>query len=88
MIASSAFIVIAVAGLLCGVVSSFVIVGELQKRGVKVNVFLLRILIIKYVSDYARVTREETGKPGPWFYTYITAMCIALCSAILALVLR
>lgn len=71
-----------------GVVSSIAIVSFLSSRGVKINFFLLRVMILKYVNDYHRITKEETGVPGPWYYSYIISMFLALVFAIAGLVLR
>lgn len=73
---------------LWGVVSSLVIADALQKRGTKINWIFMRILIIKYVGQYRDVTRTETGRTGPWFYSFIIAMNLALVTAVVGLILR
>jgi hypothetical protein len=35
-------------------------------------------MILKYLHEYARVTREETGRVGPLFYHYVVPLNIAL----------
>ena len=88
MTASNVLIAIALGSVAWGIVSSIVIAGALQKRGVKVNWIFLRVLIIKYVGQYRRITRAETGRTGPWFYSFVFAMNLALVTAITGLVLR
>ncbi len=62
--------------------------GELKKRGVHINFFLLRIYVIKYVGQYKRITTEEQGHPGdlyrPWLLSIIS---VAVCFGI-AIVLK
>ena len=88
MLLSNALLGIAVISALWGVVSSLAIADALQKRGVKVNWIFLRILIIKYVGQYRDVTRTETGRTGPWFYSFIIAMNLALVAAVIGLILK
>jgi hypothetical protein len=89
LIASDVFLVIAVISALCGVASSIMITAELEKRGVKINWFLLRLFIVtRYLNQYRDITRQESGKTGPLFYWFVIAMNVALVSAILGLVLR
>ena len=71
-----------------GVVSSMMIVSRLRDRGIKINFFLLRILIIRYAAQYRAITREETGRTGPWFYSFVVAMNLALVCAVVGLVLH
>ena len=37
---------------------SIMIVHEVSKRGVKINFFLLRLYIIKYIHQYRKITLE------------------------------
>lgn len=73
--------VLIVAALLCAVwavAASIAIAGDLEKRGHDVSVVWLRVMILKYLHEYARVTREETGKVGPLFYHYVVPLNVAL----------
>lgn len=63
---------IAIMCLLGFVVSNVMLMNELRKRKVKVNFFLYRILIFKYLNQYKKLTVEETGKPGEVYYLFIT----------------
>ncbi len=82
------FFLLAIVCALWGIVSSIVITSFLLNRGVKVNFLLLRIMILKYISQYRSITIQETGKPGFWFYSYIIAMSCALVSAVIGIVLK
>ena len=85
---STFFLAAALVCVFWGIVSSIRIVSFLLARGHKINFFLIRLLIIKYVHDYQVITTEENGHPGPWFYSYVTAMNLALVFAIIGLILR
>jgi len=60
------------------VVASILIARDLQKRGIKVSFLWLRVLILKYLSQYQKITREENGRTGPLFYHYVIPINIAL----------
>jgi hypothetical protein len=70
------------------VIFAMMIVGELSKRGIKINYFLLRLLIIKYISQYKQITLKETGKVGPLYYPCIASVSLALVLAIAGVVLK
>jgi len=64
------------------------IVHELSKRGVKINFFLLRLLIIKYIQQYKHITLAETGKVGPLFYPCIVSINMTLIFAIIGFLVK
>ena len=70
------------------IIFSIMIVHQLLKRGVKINFFLLKLYLIKYISEYKRITTDETGKPGPLFYPCVVSVNLALVFAIAGLVLK
>jgi len=88
MTASNVLLASALASVAWGIVSSMVIVSSLQKRGIRINFLLLRILVIKYVGQYRDITRKETGRTGPWYYSFASSMCLALVLATIGLALR
>jgi hypothetical protein len=89
MIVSDVLLAVAIVSVLWGVASAVMIAAALQKRGIKVNWVFLRVLILsRYLGQYKEVTRQETGRTGPLFYSYIIAMNVALVTAVLGLVLR
>jgi hypothetical protein len=78
--------------LVCGVwtvVTSLLIARDLEKRGVSINYLLLRLMILKYLHQYHKITKEETGRVGPLFYHYIVpingALVLAVTWAVLTL---
>ena len=85
---STLFFVLALIGVVSGIVSSIVITSLLSKRGIKINYPFIKVLIIKYVHQYRKITQQETGKPGPWFYSYVISMNLALVFAIIGIVLK
>jgi hypothetical protein len=89
IVASNVLIAIAVVSALCGVASAVMIAEKLRTRGVKINWILLRVLILtRYLGQYRDITRQEAGRTGPLFYSYVIAMDLALLTAIVGLVLR
>ena len=70
------------------VIFSILIVNEVSKRGIKINFFLLRLYIIKYIHQYRKITKEETGKIGPLYYPCIISVNLALVCAIIGIVLK
>ena len=85
MIARNLFIVLAAACIVWYVVATIRIMDYVQKKGVKINWFLIRLLLPSYVGKYQKLTREETGKTGPLFYHWITSINAALVFAVLAI---
>ena len=81
----SVLIVLMVACALYSVVASILIVRYLQNRGVKINYLLIRLMIIKYLSQYRELTRQETGSVGPLFYHYVVPLLVAVVLAIVVI---
>lgn len=78
-------------GVLCviwAVVAALLIAADLSKRGVKVNFIWLRVLILKYLHEYSKITREETGRVGPLFYHYVVPLNIALVVVVVLAITR
>jgi hypothetical protein len=64
------------------------IVSELQKRGVKINFFLIRLLMPKYINQYKKITEAESGRPGSLFYLCTGSISLALIFAVIGIVLK
>ena len=79
---STAFIVLALICVASGITAAMMIASFLSKRGVKINYLLFRLLIFGYVRQYREVTMEESGKPGPLFYMFVTSWVLALVFAV------
>lgn len=88
MVMSNTFFILALASAVWGVVSSIVITAFLARRGVKINYVFIKVLILKYVHQYRKITLRENGRPGPWFYSYVISMNLALVLAILGIMLK
>lgn len=85
---SNVFIALAIICVLCGVVSSIMIVSFLSNRGIKINYFLLRLLLPKYVDQYKKIMIEKSGRPGSLYYTFVVSMISGLVLAVIGLLLR
>jgi len=75
--------------LACGVwavVASVLIARDLEKHGVSVGFLWLRVMILKYLGQYRKVTLEETGRVGPLFYHYVIPLSVALGLVIILIV--
>ena len=80
--------ILAFVSVVLGVVFSMMIVHQVSKRGVKFNLFRLRLYIIKYIDQYKQLTRKETGKVGPHYYLCIGSYVMALVFVIIYLIAR
>jgi len=85
---SNLFFVLAIVSAISGIASSIVITAWLSKRGIKINYPFIRVLIIKYVHQYRKITQQEGGKPGPWFYSFVISMNLALIFAVVGFVFK
>ncbi len=85
---SEFFFILAILSALWGVISSLVIASFLSQRGIKINWLLFRVLVLKYIHQYHQITKQEAGKTGPWFYSYIVSMLLALVLVIVGVVLK
>ena len=74
----SVLIVLALVCAVWAVVASIAIARDLSRRGREVSVVWLRVMILKYLHEYAKATQEETGKVGPLFYHYVVPLNVAL----------
>ncbi len=88
MVISNTFFILALGSAVWGVVSSIVITAFLARRGVKINYVFIKVLILKYIYQYRKITMQENGRPGPWFYSYIVSMNLALILVIIGVVLK
>ena len=71
-----------------GIVSMIAITSFVSERGTKINYFLYRLYIIKYVSQYKKITEAENGEPGAWFYSFVISMNLALVLTIVGAILK
>jgi len=76
------FIALTLTFVAINITTGIVISSWLSRRGVKINVLLWRLFIVKYVSQYRALTISETGHSGRLFYIWIVSINLALLSAI------
>ena len=69
------------------IVASLLIARDLERRGIPVSFVWLRLMVIKYLHQYSKVTHEETGRVGPLFYHYVIPLNVALILAVLVALL-
>lgn len=82
------FMYLALFFVLSNIVFTILIVSELQKRKVKINFFLLRLYIPKYVHQYKKITLEETGKVGVLFYCRVVSINLTWILAVIGIILK
>jgi hypothetical protein len=68
--------------------AAMLIIGDRRRRGLPVNVPLLRLYVVPYAREYRRLTRAETGRTGPLFWHDVVPINLALALAIVAWALR
>ena len=73
---------------ICGVISSIMIAVALEKHKAKISFIFLRLLILKYLGDYKKITLDETGKVGHLYYSFIVSMNAALLAALVGILIR
>ena len=79
---------LAIFSVLLNVVISIIVIRELQKRDVKINFFLLRLLIPKYVHQYKKMTLDETGSVVRLFYWWVGTINLTWILFVIGLVFR
>jgi hypothetical protein len=88
MIMSTSLLVLALLSAFWAIVSSIVMAAYLSTHGVKINYLFFRLLMFKYIHQYRKITMREGGRPGPWFYSFLISINLALVLTITGLVLR
>jgi len=82
------FYVLAIICVIWAVVAAVMIAVHMNRRGFKVSFLWLRLMILKYLHEYAKVTREETGRVGPLFYHYVVPLNTALVIVVLLVITK
>jgi hypothetical protein len=88
MFSSEAWFALALLCVIWGVVSGVMIAAALHKRGVRVPMLFLNVVLFKYLGQYRAITLKETGRVGALFYCYIAAMNLAALAGITGIVVR
>ncbi len=82
------FLSLALLAAVTNVIFSMLIVGELQRRMVKSNFFLLRLCLPKYAQQYKQISLQETGEVGGLYYGWLVSITAAWILAVIGFVLR
>ncbi|MFC2004822.1 hypothetical protein ACFLUY_01215 [Chloroflexota bacterium] len=85
---SNFLFILAIIGVAYGIFVSIMIASFVSKRGIKINYLFFSVLMLKYIHQYKKITTEENGKPGQWFYSFIVSMNLALVLAVVGIILR
>ena len=85
---SDLFLGLALLSICWGVVSGIFITNFLMERGIKINFFLYRLYIIKYVHQYKQITEAEDSQPGPWFHSFVLGMSLTLLFSAIGIALK
>lgn len=85
---STLFFIIAILFGVWGIISAMVMTDYISKRGHRINVFLFRLYIYSYIHTYSELTKNEQGRPGFWFYSYIICINIALVCVVIGAILK
>lgn len=80
-------IIIGVLSIIVYLLSTIMIYIFLEKRGKKIENFIfIRLFIFRYVNNYKRITKNETGKVGYLFYSWLISINTALLCFILLII--
>lgn len=66
-------------------VAAICMVGELQRRGVRINWWWIRLYLPKYIHQYRQITRTESGQSGPLWRHFIIPVNLAWILVVLGL---
>lgn len=70
------------------ITTTMIMVSRLQSRGEKINYLFIKLYFPKYVHQYNRFIREETGKSSPVYLIWLITINGAWIFSILALLLK
>ena len=85
---STVYFILALPCFAWGIVSSIAISVFLYRRGMKIDFLFFRVHVLRYIQQYHKITKQQNGKPGPWFYSYIVSMNLALVFVIVGTILK
>ncbi len=77
---------LAIACALWNVVAGILICIHLKRRGVKIHYVFIKTLMPWYAHRHKRITPQETGKDGPFFYHWVVSVSAALVAGIAGIV--
>lgn len=75
----------AISGIINGIIT-YMITHYLSKHDIKINYWNLRLLMLKYLNKYRKLTIEENGKPGRLYYAWIVTLSLFLIFAVILVI--
>ncbi len=82
------FLILALISGVLTVVFTFMIVKYLSRHGIKVNWWMVRAYMIRYLKQYKKHTYENSGKTGILFYAWIITISLFAVSGIIGFLVR
>lgn len=79
---SNFFFGLALACIIANLVLTMIIIARLEKRNMKINYFLIRLLYPKYVHQYKNLIVSETGHTPSIFFGWLISINLAAVCAI------
>ena len=70
------------------IVTTVFVVRDIERRGVRVNRWLVRLLTCAYAGVYRRVTLEQSGRVAPLFFVLIASTVATVGFTVAALATR
>lgn len=88
MSVSGVLLLLAAICVVLAAVSAVLISVFLDQRGIKTPFPFMGLFIFRNLNRYREITRTETGKIGPLFYSYVVPINTALILVLASLSLR
>lgn len=79
------FLVLTGAAVLLNGFSLGMMMAALDRRGLKTNIFLVRLLFFRYLAAYKEATRKEAGKTGPFYGLWFGSLALIIVFALAAI---
>ena len=80
-------ITIGVLSIIIYIISTIMIYTFLEKRNEKIENFIfIRLFLFRYVNNYKRITKNETGKVGSLYCSWLISINVALVCFILLII--
>jgi hypothetical protein len=81
-------VVVAFICVVCAVISAILLTRALDQYGLTTPFPLVGLFLFKNLGRYKEITRSETGKVGPLYFTYIISINTALVLVLAAVAIR
>lgn len=87
MSTTSALLFLAAVCVVWATVSGILLTRWLDQRGFRTPFPLIRLFLFRNLGRYKEITRNETGKVGPLFYSYVIPFNAALVLVVIVVAL-